>query len=342
MKRYLLILTIALVFMVFAWGTSSDAQTAKPIELKLAHYMSPMHSFHVKGFVPFAKQVEDATKGRVKITIYPAEALGKAKDLYDMAKQGVVDIAHFIPGYSPGRFPLTTVMELPIGVSSGRAGSLTLWELYPKYLKSEYPGVKVLSLYTTDPGQILMVNKPVKLPEDLRGMRLRSPGPQQTAMLKEFGASPLSMSASEVYDALQRGLLDGLLTPTSALKDFRFQEVTKYHTIVNLFTIPCGLVMNMKAWNSLPPDIQKVLEEFAGARLSEVLGRAVDQVAMSSKEETKKGGLQTYEPTSEERRVWANRVKPVNDKWIADMEAKGLPGKRVYEDAIQLSQKYSK
>jgi TRAP-type C4-dicarboxylate transport system substrate-binding protein len=215
--------------------------------------------------------------------------------------------------------------------------------IFVKYLKQEYPGVKVLSLYTTDPGIILMTKKLVKLPEDLREMRVRSPGPQQTAMLKELGASPLSLPGPEVYDALQRGITEGVLTPTSALKDFRFHEVAKYYTGgVSLFTIPCALVMNLKAWNSLPPDIQQIFDDLAGARLSERIGRSVDQTALLSLEEAKKAGIQIYGLTSEEKKVWVNRVKPVNDKWIADMEAKGLPGKKVYEDAVKLSQKYSK
>jgi len=341
-RRLSLQVLFVAVLILFGMGKISHAQTAKPIELKLSHFMSPMHTFHVYGFVPFSKEVEERTKGRVKITVYPSEALGKAKDHYDMAKQGVTDIAHIVQGYTPGRYPLTSVMELPIDTPSGEVGSRVLWGLYEKYLKAEYPGVKVLSLYTTDPGQIFTTKKPVKTVEDIKGLRVRSPGPQQTAMLKELGASPLSLPLPEVYDALQRGIADGVMTPTSAIKDAKFHEVTKYQTICNLFTIPCALVMDLKVWNSLPPDIQKIFEELTGSRMSEIIGKAVDQTAVLSLEAAKTAGVQTYKLSPEEMKQWASRVKPVNDKWIEEMESKDLQGKMVYEEATQLIKKYSK
>ena len=122
-KRFVLLVMVLFMVIFLAMGRSSYAQAVKPIELKLSHWMSPMHNLHVDVFVPFAKELEERTKGRAKVTIYPGEALGKAKDHYDLVMQGISDMAMFIHGYTAGRFPLTSVIELPIGVPSAKVGS---------------------------------------------------------------------------------------------------------------------------------------------------------------------------------------------------------------------------
>jgi hypothetical protein len=153
-KGCFVILAVVLFLALFFAGGNVISAADKPIDLKLSHIMSPMHHLHVNVFVPFAKEVEERTKGRVKVSLYPAEAMGKAKDHYDMALTGISDISFILPSYTAGRFPLTGVMELPIGIPSADVGSLVIWDLYGKYLKSEYPGVKVLTIWTNQPGHI--------------------------------------------------------------------------------------------------------------------------------------------------------------------------------------------
>ena len=341
MKKGIFLLAMVLVF-VFATGKFSYAQAVKPIELKLSHWMSPMHSLHVEVFTPFAKELEERTKGRAKVTIYGGEALGKAKDHYEMAMRGITDLALFIQGYTPGRFPLTSVIELPIQVPSGEIGSRVIWELYGKYLKQEYPGIKLLTLWTHDSGALHMTKKPVKTLEDIKGLRLRSPGPQQTLLIKELGASPLTIPIPEVYDALQRGMADGAVIAFSAIKDFKLYEVLKFHTLVDLYVMPMGLAMNQKVWDGLPPDIQKNIEELCGTRMSEIAGVSFDKYGMLAQEIAKKRGAEIYQLPVEQRKIWAERIKPLNEKWIADIEGKGLPGKKIFDDARLLLEKYSK
>jgi len=341
MKKTFIVIVVLFLMSLVVLEKDSYAQT-KPIELKLSHWMSPMHNLHVAVFTPFAKEVEERTKGRVKITIYPGEALGKAKDHYDNAMSGITDIALFIQGYTPGRFPLTQVIELPIDVPSAKVGSRVIWELYGKYLKQEYPGVKLLTLWTHDPGHVHMTKKSVKRLEDINGLRLRSPGPVQTTLLRTLGASPLTMPIPELYDALNRGMADGTVIPFSAVKDFKLYEVLKHHTISNLYVMTMGLAMNLKAWNSLSPDLQMIMEDLTGVRLSEMAGNSFDQYDAIGKEEAKRVGAEIYTLPPEEKRRWEDRVRSLNEKWVADMEAKGLPGKKIFEETRQLLKKYSK
>ncbi len=319
------------------------AQNTKPIELKLSHFMSPMHNLQTDVFVPFAKEVEEKSKGRVKITIFPGEALGKARDHYDMVAHGVTDIAFVIPQYTPGRFPLSMVMELPFMVPSSKAGSRVVWELSTKgYFKKEYAGVKTLSFWTTGPGQILMIKKPAKTLDDLKGMRLRSPGPQQTALLRDLGISPLNLPITDLYDALQRGMADGAIVPLSTLVDFRLYEVVKNYTIANLYTSTMLLAMNLKTWDSLSPDLQKIVEEAAGARMSAAAGASYDKYDQKGLDEGKKAGAQVYLLPKDEQKRWIDKTKAVSDKWVSDMEAKGLPGRKLLTEARGLIEKYPK
>ncbi len=342
MRRHFFILSVLFLIVLLATGKLSYSQSSKPIELKLSHFMSPMHNLHVDVFAPFAKELEERTKGRVKITIYPGEALGKAKDHYDMVVHGITDIAIFIHGYTAGRFPLTSVIELPIGVPSAKVGSRVMWELYDKYLKSEHPGIKLLTLWTHGPGQIHMTKKPVKTLEDIKGLRIRSPGPQQTALLRELGISPLTIPIPELYDSLRRGMADGAVVPFSVVVDFKLFELIKYHTVVNLYVMSMGLAMNPKTWESLPPDVQKIVEDLSGPRMSEIAGASYDKYDQLGIEAAKKVKSEIYTIPPEENRRWLDKIKPLNDKWVVDMEAKGLPGRKIFEEARQLVEKYSK
>lgn len=342
MKRRFVLLAMVLFLITFlALGRASYAQVVKPIELKLSHWLSPMHNLHSEVLVPFAKELEERTKGRAKATIFSGEALGKAKDHYDMVMHGITDMAPFIHAYTAGRFPLTSVVELPINILSAKVGSRVIWELFDKYLRPEHPGVRVLALWTTGSGHVHMTKKPIKTLEDIKGLRIRSPGPTQTALLRELGASPLTIPIPEVYDALQRGMADGAVFPFSAVIDFKFYELLRYHTISNLYVMPLGFAINPKVWAGLPPDIQKAIEEL-GSRTSEIAGTSYDKYDLLGIDAAKKVKAEFISLPPEEKKKWDDRYKPLIDKWTADMEGKGLPGRKILEEARSLAEKYSK
>jgi len=342
MKRSVFVL-VAVVFVIalFAVGASAQGQAAPPIELKFAHWLSTMHELHTDIYIPFAKEIEEKTKGRVKISIYPGEALGKAKDHYDMAVRGIADITIHMPGYTPGRFPLSSVVDLPIQISSSRVGSLVFNDLYHKYLKSEYPGVKVLWSYTTDPFEFMMSKKTVKTLADLKGQRMRSGSPQMTVFLRDLGISPINMPVSEVYESLQRGLLDGAFTSFTALRSFKLFEVVRTVTVANVCCGPSVIIMNPKSWEKLPKDIQNIFDQVTST-LPEKTGANFDRYVAMSKDLLKKAGGEINEFPPQEMKLIMDRFSVSDERWIAEMEAKGLPGRKVYEEARALAEKYSK
>lgn len=342
MKRMFVVLVVSLSTIVFfAARNITFAADEKPIELRLSNFLSSIHDMNTTVFPGFAKKVEERTKGKVKISIYPSEALGKSKDHYDMVMHGIADMGMVIHSYTPGRFPLSSVMEFPFMVPTGKIASKVYWQLR-SYLDREHQGVKVLTYWVPGPFYLQMSKKPVKTLEDIKGLRIRSPGPLQITVLKEMGASPINIPVPEVYEALQRGMADGMLFPFSGMVDFRFNEVTKYHTVANLAGLTMCLVMNQKTWDSLPPDIQKIIEECSGAQMAETAGASYDGSDAKGAEILKKEGREFYSLPPEEMKRWADRLNPVTEKWVADMEAKGLPGKKLYEEARQLLKQYSK
>ena len=184
--------------------------------------------------------------------------------------------------------------------------------------------------------------KLVKSLADMKGLRLRSPGPQQTSLLRSWGVSPLQIQVTDLYDALQKGMADGALLPFSAIQDFKLFDVLKCHTVSNSYVMTAGLAMNLKTWNKLPPDVQKIFDELTGLKISEYGGAQNDRHSQLALEEIKRAGDQVYELPAAERKMWMDKAQPICGAWIADMEKKGLPGKKVYQEAVLLIEKYSK
>jgi TRAP-type transport system periplasmic protein len=343
MKTRLLIVAGAVFLAILPLTLRLDAaNAAKPIEIRFSTFLSLDHTSYVNGWLPFAKELEQRSNGRVKVTFYPSEALGKAKDHYNMAVNGIADITMSILGYNPGRFPLAEVLELPITWPSAKIGSRVAWDVYEKYLKKEFSDVKLLAIATTDSNHILTSKKPVKTLADMSGLRLRTGSPKMVEMMRAWGASPINISIFDTYDALQKGMLDGVFTNYSSLSDFKLHEQLNHYTKVGIGSAIVTGVMNLKTWNSLPPDIKKIIDELAGSRQAVRLGGIFDKSAKDSLEDAVKRGGKLYTLPEADRTALTAKNKPIIDAWISKMENKGLPGKKVYEDVIALIEKYSK
>ncbi len=340
-SRYLLSACAGFLFVLLTFQPCGAA-AQKAIELKFSMWNSLQHSVYVEIYGPFAQELEKRTNGRVKIVFYPGETLGKTKDHFDLVSKGIADMAIFIQGATPGRFPLTSVMELPIGVPSSRIGSRALWELYEKHLKQEYSAVKLLGLKVSEPGQIHMTKAALKTVAGLQGLRLRSPGPQQTAVLKALGASPLNIAATELYDALQKGMADGALLPFTAIKDFKLEDVLRNHTIANMYVMTSGVAINLNSWKRLPPDVQKIIEDLTGPKMVDKNGEQSDRNAQLGMAEARKRGAVIYELPTTEKKMLMEKTKSLNEAWIAQMEKKGLPGRKVFDEAIRLIEKHAR
>lgn len=319
-----------------AMCTAASAQT---IELKLSHWAPPTH-VNQKIFLSWAEMVEKKSNGRLKVRIFPGGMLGKPADHWDMAQNGVVDIAWGAHNYTAGRFPLTSAMDLPFLSNSAKGGSRALQEFYVKHLRKEHDKVKVLWLHTPPPFQLHLTKKAILKPDDIKGLRIRTGGGQLSEIVKSLGAVPVALAVPETYNAMERGIIDGTILPYEAAKSFKLAEVSKHVVEVRLFSGSLFTVMNLAKYNSLSADLRAVLDELSGNWGAEFTGAAWDSNEEGGLEAIRKAGVQLHGLSDAERAAWREKTKGVEVEWVRTTEAKGLPAKQALADLRDLLKKY--
>jgi TRAP-type C4-dicarboxylate transport system substrate-binding protein len=346
------------LFALFICGYSPvlfAADAVKPIKLRFSHPVPLMTVMHRGIFVPWTKMIKERTAAigkPVEITIFGAGALGKTVDQYDLVVNGLADMAgSFGLSAIAGRFPLNDVMVQPFLFPSATVAAHVaqeLFETWPEF-RNEFSDTKLLFFHPTGPAQISSRSKPIKTLEDLKGMKANARSGTKAETQKALGLVPVAMVVPEAYTSLERGVLDiGALDWEGAFA-FKWFEVTKYRTALprGLYLTHLAVVMNKNTWNRLPKDVQKIFEELSGRYMAKFSGKAVDKASehlreLIEKHDKKVGNPPIYELPKGELERWTSAVQPVYDKWTAKMEAKGLPGKAILEDARRLVKKYSR
>jgi TRAP-type C4-dicarboxylate transport system substrate-binding protein len=272
--------------------------------------------------------------------VFPGGVLGKPADHWDMGENGVVDISWGTHNYTAGRFPLTSAMDLPFLINTGKGGSRALHEYYLKHLQKEHAKVKVLWLQCPAPFHLHMTRKAALTPADLTGVRIRTGGGQLSEIVKSLGAVPVALSVPETYNAMERGVVDGTILPYEASKAFKLSEVTKHVVGVGIYTATQFTIMNLDKYNSLPPDLRAVIDELSGAWGAEFTGAAWDKAEEEGLAAIKAARLEHHKLTDAQRTAWREKTKVVEDEWVRTMEAKGLPAKQALADLKELIAKY--
>jgi len=343
-KQHLRLLGSLLLVLIILISTSMTGHAQQPIKLRCYYHASPVGGQAVF-YKEWIKKVGEATKGRLDIVFYPGASLGPPMEAYKMIESGAVDMGCVIAGFFPGRFPLTDVIQLPfLGLPSGVVGSRVYWDLYEKFpeFRKEYQNVKVLILYSDAPTPIGS-NKAIRVAEDVKGLKIRSLSGSPTEMLKALGGSPVLMPPGEIYTSMERNVIDGWMISWEACIGHRLQEVSKYFTTANMYQPALMFLMNLDAWKKLPPDIQKIIDENSGAAGAEFFGKGFDRFGKEGIETVQKmKGKEIISLTSEQVERWKGICKPIWDKWVADAEAKGSPGKAILAESQKLVAKYTK
>ncbi|NVJ92600.1 MAG: TRAP transporter substrate-binding protein [Methylocystaceae bacterium] len=321
---------------------SSLAMAQDVITLKLSHFLPSTHFVQKDFLESWVAELEKRTNGKVKVEIYPAgSAFGHVAKQFDQVHAGVVDIAHGLTGFPRGRLPRTLVMDLPFLVKSANAATHALWDLYPDYLADEYKGLKVLALHAHNAGLIHTRGKQVKTMEDLKGLRIRTPSLATSNMMKALGATPVGLPPTQVYENLQKGVLDGAVFPYEAVNGFKLYEVLDYHLDAKAYTTSFFFVMNEKKYNSLPADVRKVIDDISGDALVAKFGDWWNKWDQPGKDEIAKKGNPVVSLSDEERAKWRTTLAPMIDAYLSDLESKGVKNAReIYSKAQEYVAKY--
>lgn len=250
--------------LVFA-SANSLAET-----LKLAHFVPPFHIVTPSVIEPLKNGVEKDTNGSLQIQVYPGGELGAGPvEQYVRALQGVADITWGLAGYTSSQFKKTMVVEMPGAIPEGMSGYEMLWNAYDKHLTKEFPGTVPLAIWTSEPSVFIMKDKTIRTPADLKGLKIRVSGAVSGDLVKAYGGTPVQMPAPAMYNALQTGLIDGIVTGSSAILDFKLHEVANSYTIgAPLGHIMFYLVMNEKRYNGLSAEHKAAIDANSGVALS--------------------------------------------------------------------------
>jgi len=289
----------------------------------------------------WAKEIEKRTDGKVKITMFYGGTLTPADKCYDGVVKGISDIGFSVFAYTMGKFPLTFVADLPLGIKSGLVASKVINEYYKKFKPKELDEVKVMYLHGHGPG-ILHSKKEVKKLEDLKGTKIRCTG-MAAKIVGALGATPVAMPMGETYDAISRGVVDGSMAPQEALQGWKWGEVVKFTTenYGSSYSTGFFVVMNKDKWNALPPDIQKIIEKI-NEEYIEKQGRTWDEIDKAGRDFTLKLGNKIIPLSQEEDWKWTKAVKPLLDEYKKNMKDKSLPGEEALSFYLQTIYKLQK
>lgn len=337
-RLVLLFITITFLFSLNL-SIPKSAHSQATITLKYANF-APAPTFPAVQMERWAKEVEKRTNGKVKVQTFPGGTLLSAKNIFDGVISGLADIGNFAMSYQPGRFPISEIVDLPVGFSSSRGASLALLELVEKYNAKEFEKVKILTLFAAAPFHIITM-KPVKSIKDLKGMELRVAG-TTAEVLEQLGGTPVAMPQTDTPEALQRGVVKGMITALEVLKDFNYAAYCSHVTMANLGTVTFAVVMNKDKWNSLPADVKKVLDDLRREQ-AEWTGKYEDNHCQEAVVWAKqKYNLQVYEFPASEKAEISKLLNPIIAAYVKKVNASGLPGDQILKDVYSLKAKYEK
>jgi TRAP-type transport system periplasmic protein len=339
MKRRNLMKTVAAA--AFALGLAPATLSAQDVTLRLHQFLPPPAPVPAHILKPWAAKVEERAGGALKIEHYDAMSLGgRPNDLIDQAIDGTADIIMTVVGYTPGRFPKTEVFELPFMMTNPVATAKAFWQLTEAELQDEeYKDVKILGAWVHGPGMIHS-KEPIASLEDMAGKKLRGPTRVITDMLNELGATPVGMPLPAIPESLSKGVIDATVIPWEVTTAVRVSELVGNHTEFggpeSLYTATIILAMNKARYESLPENIRAAIDAESGEVLSAFAAQVMWDYDAPARQIAVDRGNNIVTLDEAEVARWKEKAQPVIDRWIADMETKGIDGKALIQQAKDL------
>ncbi|UFS67522.1 TRAP transporter substrate-binding protein [Paracoccus denitrificans] len=328
-----------LILSAIASLSLGGAAFAADVTLRVHHFLSADAPLQTEILIPWEKAVEEQSGGRIDVQLFPSMQLGgKPPQLFDQARDGIVDISWTLLGYTPGRFPVAEVFELPFMSGTAVQTTAALQEFQAKYLGDEMGQVKPLLLHAPAGYKFHMRSGPITSLADLKGKKIRAPSRAMTDALNALGATAVGMPVPEVAQALTTGVIDGAQIPWEVVGSLRVNEITNAHSEIGVenggvSTAVMALVMNRAKYDSLPDDLKKVIDDNSGANLAVLAGEALDRVEAEERQKALDAGAQINVIPAEQMEEWRSAVQPVVDGWVKAMDGRGLDGQAMLDDA---------
>lgn len=328
-----------------ALAAPAGAQTM----LKLHHFLPPKAPAHTKMLAPWAADVEKASGGKVKIELFPSMALGgKPPELINQVRDGVVDIVWTVNGYTAGLFPRSEVFELPfVHTNDATATNLAMREMFLNgAIADDYKSVKVMFLHVHAGQAIHMVEKEVRTPDDLKGMKMRIPTRTGAWIIEALGAAPASMPVPALPQALSKKVVDGAFIPWEIIPPLKLQDVTKVQVEgpnrVRFGTTTFQVSMNRDTWAKLSPEVQRAFDANNGEARVRAVGKVWTDSEAGGIAVAKKAGNKHIQLTEAQLAMFKAKLEPVVQRWIDEVKGKGIDGQALVAQARALIAKHAK
>lgn len=324
MKRLLALFAIAGALL----STGASAETV----WRLSNWVPPTHPVVTDIFQVWAQKVGAATEGRVKVQIIPA--LGAPPAHFDLVHNGVADVALIGPSYTPARFSLVNVVELPFISNTSAASSLAIHRVQEKYFvkAKEFAGVKLAGIWTHGPAHIFTISKPVLGIADLRGLKIRTAGGMSDQVTSLAGATPFFAPVNQTYDVLSKGVADGIVFPAEGILSFRLNTAIKHGTLIDggIYQLTHAMIINPAKWAALSKADQAAVDKVNGEALTRMASAVWDRINGAGVEAMKKSGIDIREAPPELMADLRKRYDELLAGWIKQAANKGVDGQAAW------------
>jgi TRAP-type transport system periplasmic protein len=326
-----------------AMAAAGAVQAQQKMDMKLAYFVGDQHAMS-QWLIKWSEGLEKGSGGRIAVKRFPSAQMGPTPGHYDFARTGQADVAWFLHGGTPGRFPLTEIINLPFMAGSAEIGTKVLNDpgLRAKYLDAEHKGLKMLMLFTHQPGGPHTTKKAIRNLDDFKGLRLRFASPTVRDLVQALGATPVGVPPTEFSEQMQKGTIDGgFIDYGGAGIAFKLGGIVKYSTELYCYVTSFGLGMNEDYWAKLPPDLKKLVTDSVTGKEKEV-GEAWDGLDVPGKKALLDGGGEAIRFSAGDNERVRKIGAEVSQAKVKEYEGKGLPGRAVYDEMRALAEKHAK
>ena len=325
---------------------AGNAMAQQTVTLRLHQFLPPTAPIPSLAIVPWAKKVEAESGGRIKVQLFHSMSMGGSPpQLFDQARDGVVDITWTVLGYTPGRFNKAEVFELPFMSGAAEPASRAFHEFVEKHAADEFKDVKLLAAHTHGPG-LFHTKDPLTKLEDLKGKKVRGGSRVISNMLLKLGATPVGMPVPAVTEAITKGVIQGTTIPWEVVPSLKIAEIVKNHTTFSgpqgLFTQTFALTMNKNSYDKLPADLKKVIDANSGVETAALFGRAMDEGDRLGLASAQKLGNKVVTLDAAETARWKAAAAAVEADWVKEVQGKGIDGAKLVSEARALIAKQAK
>ena len=318
------------------------------VTLRLHSFIPPVANPMKHFLIPWAEKIEKESQGRIKVQVFPSMQLGgKAEQLLTQVRDGVVDVAWTLPGFSPGVMPKLEIFELPFLHRSTRGTVLSLQDYVAKYMQKDFEPYHVLLVHC-HAGALFMTKEPINKVEDFKGMKLRAYSRTNSWILEALGAAPLQVALPELAPMLSKGTVTGSILPYEIAPSVKMQDLTDYFTTLappqpRLSTAIFTFLMNKKKYESLPPDLKKVIDANSGRNLAAHAIEVWDRIEIDGEQVMhSKPKNKFVQLSAEETAKFKKMVQPVFDRFKKLLDEGGDDGAKLLAEVEAMEAKYSK